>query len=92
MLIGIDRNSEKIKMQAVKKVVGKYLGLINSEKTKKENDKNLYSHTNTRGRTRYFKVFKSFNSYNKWFKENKDLKQKLHKASMCYVVELKGGN
>jgi hypothetical protein len=91
MYNGINSNSEKHRLKAVQKVVDVYLGLVNSENVKKEED-NLFSHTNTRGRKRYFRVFISANTYNKWFKENQDKEQKLHKALGYYIVELKKTN
>ena len=85
---GINSNSEKHRLKAVQKIVKVYLGLVKSENVEKE-ENNLYSHTNTRGRKRYFRVFNSSKVYSNWLKENQDIKQKLHKASGYYIAELK---
>lgn len=77
MLNRIRENGKKAVIRAIE-----LMGLKHPEKIKEKGSH--YTHTNTRGRTRYFKVMKGFKHYNKTYKGTK---HKLHRVNGFYIVE-----
>lgn len=76
----ISENGKKAVVRAIE-----LKGLKNSEKII-EVQEGVYSHTNTRGRLRYFEVISGgFNKYSKASKRY--VKHKLHRVNSFYIIE-----
>lgn len=81
-------NREKIAFINNKKAISqcvKLIGLKNYETINHIRD-NIFSHTNTRGRTRYFLIFNACNNYFDWRK--KEFEHKFHRVNGYYIAEL----